>query len=92
MSDLEQQRRSVRALELLGESADAYDSGDMDACDTLAARARSECGEDTVTFILGGITIGEIPAPGSAAWVAFLFAQQSALAQIEALTGEDGCE
>jgi hypothetical protein len=90
MSDIEQQRRSVRALELLGESSDAYDCGGREVADALAARARQECGSDTVTLLIGGMQIGEIPRPDDDEWPEYLAAQQDALARSElALPGEE---
>lgn len=72
--------RTVRALELLGQSHDAYDRGDHDACDALLAQARTEAGEFTVTGILGGMRIGEIPKPYDGGWNEFLAHQRDRLA------------
>jgi len=83
MSDLDQQRRTVRALELLGGSRDAWARGDMAECDRLRAQAGQECGEDTVILLLGGMQIGEIPQPGDDGWPHYLVAQQDALARNE---------
>jgi len=83
MSDLDQQRRTVRALELLGDSHVAYAAGDIGECDRLRALAGSECGEWTVVALLGGMQTGEIPQPGDDGWPHYLVAQQDALARNE---------
>jgi hypothetical protein len=83
MTDISQQRRTVRALELLGESHTAHERGDLAACDMFAAQARRDCGGDTVTLLLGGMQIGEIPRPGEDEWPHYLVQQIDALARNE---------
>jgi hypothetical protein len=72
--------RTVRALELLGQSHEAYERGDHEACDKLSMQARTETGTDTVSFILGGMQIGEIPKPYDEGWRAYLDHQRDRLA------------
>ncbi len=72
--------RTVRALELLGKSHDAYERGDLDACDALVRQAATECGAFTVQGIRGGMIIGEIPKPDDEGWHRYLDHQRDRLA------------
>lgn len=73
--------RTVRALELLGQSHTAYARGDHDACDALVRQARTEAGPDTVEGIRGGMLIGEIPKPYDEGWNEYLDHQRDRLAE-----------
>lgn len=59
---------TVQALELLGRSHDAHERGDVGEAVEIIKPADPE----TVILILGGITIGEIPAPGTPEFWAYV--------------------
>jgi hypothetical protein len=88
MSDLDQRRRTVRVLELLSESVEAYASGDAAGSDRLISEA-ARVDVMAMSGIQGGILIGEIPHPEQdwAAWTEYVQAARDALAEAEARRG-----
>jgi hypothetical protein len=84
MIDLDQRRRTVRVLELLSESAEAYERGDKDGADRLVGEA-AEVDAFAMSGIHGGIIIGEIPNPERdwPAWTEYVQAARDALAKAE---------
>ena len=90
MSNLDQRRRTVRVLELLSESVEAYARGDASAADRLIQEA-AEADVMAMSGIQGGILIGEIPHPEQdwAAWTEYVQAARDALAEAEEQGGGD---
>jgi hypothetical protein len=88
VSDLDQRRRTVRVLELLSESVEAYARGDSAGADRLIEEA-AEVDVMAMSGIQGGILIGEIPHPEQdwAAWTEYVQAARDALAEAEAREG-----
>lgn len=82
MNDRDTLANTIRALELLAESNTAWEAGDKERCDALIAQAHAECGPDTVSFIGGGMRIGEIPSPDSEHWHEYLQHQRDRLARM----------
>lgn len=78
MDDLDQRRRTVRALELLADSHAAYERGDVAECGALFDRVRREAGSQ-LALISDGMTAGEIPEPADEAWPEFLARQRYGL-------------
>jgi hypothetical protein len=93
MADLEQLRRTVRVLELLGDSWTADARGDK----TESARLLGEASAIDALAVLGihgGIVIGQIPHPGSGLeWGEYLQSARDELATAEATaTAGEGLE
>jgi hypothetical protein len=84
--ELDQKRRSVRALVVLAESRALWEAGHIAESRVQMDLACTECGLSTVQAISGAIRIGEIPSPGTPEWDEHLAAQQDALAVAEAET------
>jgi hypothetical protein len=84
MSDLDQRRRTVRVLELLGESVEAHARGDAAASERLISEA-ADVDAFAMSGIHGGILIGEIPSPDRnwAGWCEYVQAAKDALAEAE---------
>jgi hypothetical protein len=91
MSALDQHRRTVRVLELLSESVEAYARGDASAADRLIQEA-AEVDVMAMSGIQGGILIGQIPHPERdwAEWTMYVQAARDALAAAEREAGTDG--
>jgi hypothetical protein len=83
LGELEQRRRSVRVLELMGESWRAEQNGDRDRCNRLRDEAH-ELDYTAVTIIIGDMQIGELPWPSDCGWGEYLDAQRQGLAEAEA--------
>jgi hypothetical protein len=81
MTDDEQLQRTVRCLELMGDSYRAFKNGDVHLCDSLLDQAVEEAGGDTFVLIRGGMTIGEIPKPENDAFWPYLYDLQARLPQ-----------
>ncbi|NJP33713.1 hypothetical protein [Micromonospora thermarum] len=73
MTDEERTRQTLRVLELLDESIQAYRRGDKVGSD-LAAKAACRLDVHVVSAVQGGILIGEIPNPerDPLAWADYL--------------------
>lgn len=84
---IEQLRRTVRALELLAESHEAFKRDDQLAIDAASAKAYDECGIEW-NLLQGGMVIGEVPKPSDFNWDEYLAAQKSRLAELEQETGQ----
>ena len=83
MSDLDEIRLIVRALELLGESYAELTCGNEPACDAAMDRAILECGEGIISMISGNMMVGWCPEPWHEAWPEFLARNRGALARAE---------
>lgn len=81
---LAQRRRTVRVLELLEESFNAWRRGDMPESDRLGGEA-AQLDVDAVSVIQGGMIIGEIPNPerDPDVWAQYVQAARDALADAE---------
>jgi len=90
-ADLEQKRRTVRVLELLGESFKAHTHGDKLSSDSAVLDAM-ELDSAAMLVIQGGMMIGEIPNPERdwTGWLEYLAANQEGLARAEAEAAQEG--
>ncbi|MBO2461734.1 hypothetical protein [Actinomadura violacea] len=83
---IEQLRRTVRALELLGESHEAFRRDDRLAMDAAFAKSADECAVEW-NLLQGAMRIGEVPQPGEYQWGEYLAGQKSRLAELEQEAG-----
>lgn len=84
MTDQDQHRRTVRVLELLGESSQAFRRGDPGEADRLVGEA-ADVDAMAMSGIYGGVLTGEIPSPDLdwAGWCEYVQAARDALAAAE---------
>lgn len=71
----------LRALELLDESQQSFMAGSGEH-GVIVDRAIEQCGAETVSYLLGGMRIGEIPSPGTADWTQFVENQRDHVARL----------